>query len=252
MAVKISTNGFLKIHRPLLEKFTITDMAELLATDESTIQFVDMGTFVLVVDSAPERTMNSVGSLYFRFPIFGNLLILSIKELHDDAVKQTSENMMYEIDDLEAGLIKSIQDVLTTYKAVMGEETDADAATSTQPFQLPQQQVVATAKNKRVFYYDPDNKDNTTDDEREFIDNFFKHAYDVIKEIKTPHVLDVVLFEDEEAIIKFMPGKVHKTLNLLLNRLIESEEYEKCTEITRVQQLVKDYTENDLDDAIQE
>lgn len=238
MAVKISTDGFLNVHRPLQKNFSIDDMSSIIITDKEKLQFVDIGIFVLVIDCATNRTMNSVGSLYFRFPIFGNLLILSANELPEETLIKTDENSKYTTDELESGIIKSIKDVLTTYKMLMSTNTK-NALNNLQSFDESNSQESYTP-TKRIFYFNPDNEGEITKEEESFIETFYLNVFETIKGINHHNIANIKLYEDIDCVIMFMPGMICKTIDNIIDYFTKKEEYEKCAILTKKNKLFKD------------
>lgn len=250
MALKITTEGYLKIERPIGEIFTVNEMSDLLRTDVDYVKFVDMGTFILVVDGAPERTMNFVGSLYFRFGIFGNLLVISGNEIDKKSPIVSTENTKWAVDELEAGMIKNIKDVLNIYKMVMTNEEQSQS--SVPPNAVPAKQTEKKTKGKTVYHFDPEKEGEMSEDELQFTEQFYQNAYKALKHVKNIDVSNIVLYEDYEVIIKFIPGKVKKTINDMINYFSSIEEYEKCAVLRDIVENVKDVSQQDSNNAVQE
>jgi len=256
MAIKITTDGFLKIEHPKNGRYSVHDMSASLKTDEDYIKFIDMGLFILVIDDAPERPMNSVGSLYFRFEVFGDLLIMSGQELPKNAPVLTTQNSNRSIDVLEAGIIQSVKEVLSTYKQVMSNDgTKTSTTQSTIPSDIPLNMEPSKEKRKKgkvIYHFDPEKEGDVDSNEEEFMKEFYEKAYEVIKNENNIDVSNLVLYEDYEVIIKFTPGKVKKTLMDMINHFSTTEDYEKCATIRDIANNISDITQKEVDDAVQE
>lgn len=233
MAVKITTSGFLTIDRPI-EKYSIDRIAEVLQTESKYVMMEDMGVFVLAVDTDPTKILNSVSSLYFRFAVFGHSLVISGKELPEDNQFISDENTKFEINDFESGLLSSIRDTLETYQLIMGGDITQEAyMRNPNPTQgdVPQD----SYPTKKLYYFDPMRKCDISDEEKQFINEFYLHAVDILKNIPIGRTIeDLVIYEDPEVIIKFKPDAIKETLNTMMAYYLENEEYEKCAVIRDV------------------
>lgn len=248
MALKISTDGFLKIERSSSGIFTIKNISSILKTDSDYIKFIDMGPFILVVDAGPDRPMNSVGSLYFRFSIFGNLLVLTGNELDSKSPIVTENNSKWASQELESGMIQNIKEVLLTYKAVM---TSDDSQQSSLPQNVvPAQENKTNKTGKTVYHFDPDGNGKISENEEKFTGDFYQRAFEVIEKASGVDISSLTLYEDYDVIIKFTPGKVKKTIDDMINYFTSTEEYEKCAVLQKTSEHIKDIT--NTNNAIQE
>lgn len=215
MAIKLHLNGSINYRKPLSdEKYDKNELALELHTVPENIRFLDMGPFVLVVNEE-EKTLNSVASIYFRFKVNGDVLLIAGKELAESSFL-TEENTKYEIEDVEAGVLKSIKDTILVYQMVMNNDP-----------MIPE--------GKSVYYYDPERNDETPNEtERAFTIDFYKSAYETIKKFSeidsNLKLADLVLLEDKDLIIKFPPdiNKIESIFKKIINYFISLEEYEKC------------------------
>ncbi|MCK9574528.1 MAG: hypothetical protein WC979_01340 [Candidatus Pacearchaeota archaeon] len=251
MAVKITVDGYLNVEHPHNERYTIKGVANSLETDEDSIKFADMGTFIIATDMSKERELNSVGSLYFRFAVFGNILIMSARELPEGSPIATAENGKYDIPELEAGIIKSIKNALYLYKQVMNDDVDAQEEFEKVSNKL-KEKIKSTKSEKTVYQFDPDKEGDIDDNEAEFITTFYTRAFDAIKDRKRIDINKLVLFEDSDVVIKFMPGKVKKTLSDMMTYFSELEDYEKCAVIRDITKKIKDVSQEEINNAVQE
>lgn len=256
MAIKITTDGYLQVERPINKVYSISDIRKSLNTDDDFIKFVDMGSFVLIVDSAPDRKMNSVGSLFFRFGIYGEVLIMSGNELPTDAYIRTTENTKWDIEGLEAGIVKSIKDALRAYQLVMNYDDSLSGTVVPNDVSVSSHVVSDTNSNisseKKIYLFDPDKDEEIKEDEQQFINAFYESAYESIKNVDNIDPSKIILFEDNKTIIKFAPDKVKKTLNEMIRHFTEYEEYEKCSVIKKISTKIKDITQTDVNNAVQE
>lgn len=216
MAIKIHIDGTLSSNRPLSsDKYTLDEIAVELDVQKEHVKIEDMGPFILA-HSFAGSTVNSIASIYFRYPIFGNTLLIAGNELSIEE-HLTEENTKYEVYDVEAGILKSIKDTMSIYQMVIGEETGSKTT------------------QKTVYYYDPSiNNEKMDATEIEFTIDFYKSAYDVIKKHnEMPNGLklaDLTLLEEQDLVVKFPPDekKIVDIIEKMVNYFVSVEEYEKC------------------------
>lgn len=230
MAIKISTDGILDIIRPINNVFTEDEIAESLGTEKDFVDIIDMGVFVIVVDVATNKSLNTVASLYFRFPVFGSIIAMNGHEIPASSPMVTKENTRYIPEEFEEGFLKSVKDVLETYKDVSNIEKYKEVTDiAIESGERKSKTVRKRRVKKTVYYFDPDDPTNgvkLSKEETDFIKEFYHFSYENLE--KTKNVEKTVLYETKDWQIKFMPDKVEKTLTNMMNYFASLEEYERC------------------------
>jgi len=121
MAVKIEIDGFIK---RVKSKGTLFEKKDLLQIFPNGFQFIDMGVFIVVAnDRNIVSNINKVASLFLRYPVYGEILMLSGKELPDSSII-TKENSKFSPRESDDGIINLLQETLITFKAITEEDDD--------------------------------------------------------------------------------------------------------------------------------
>lgn len=230
MAVKIHLNGVMNLKKPLSsDKYDLNELAIELQTEIENLNIADMGPFVLITDNL-QKEINSVATIFFRFPVGGDVLLVSGNEIGEKKYI-TKENTKYEVTETEAGIIKSIKDTIAIYQMVMDDKEIDDS-------NFP----------KSIYYYDPDKiVEEENEEEIEFTTEFFNSAYKTIEDYKRKKssdlkLADLILLEDHDLVVKFPPNnkKIEKIFKNMIDYFIEQEEYEKCSILEKTLKHSKD------------
>lgn len=229
MAVKIEIDGFIK---RVKSKGSVFKNKDLLQVFPDGFQFIDMGVFIVVAnDKAVVSNINKVASLFLRYAVYGEILMLSGKEL-PDSLFITAENSKFSPKESDDGIINLLQETLITFKAITEEDDNMIGR------QDNFQHSIFSESKKQLLIIDPNKlKGNIeiseTDEEDEFIDQFYKSAFKKLSK-RSEDLNKIILFEEQTYIIKFPTGKVIETLQVMLDHYIETEDYEKSAVIRDV------------------
>jgi hypothetical protein len=228
MAIQISIDGSVTSRKPLLDTFTLKELVAFLGTDDEHIHLLDLGLFIIAVDTTKDRELNSVASLYFRFPIYGSVLAMSSQELPVSTPIITDDNCKYEPEIFDQSFMKSLKDSLLAVESALNN----DITVSEQQMPTVKKRGRKKKPKKKLYYFDPDDPTNgvkLSNEEVDFIKEFYHFSYESLENAKK--LRNLKLYEAEDFIITFMPGKEEKMLNGMMKYYVEREEYEKCAVI---------------------
>ena len=173
---------------------------------------------------------NEVASIVFKEPIYGQVLSLSALELPPEWDLCDDFDTQYTIDEIDSGFVKSC----TT--AAQADEFTAPYGTyeSSDPFAPLYNQQLFDDLEQVEYFYNPNKPRREATSEDNFI-NFLRDAYDYILDSAEDDFEDFILYEDDMNIVRVKEeeDKV-KTMNQVLDILIDDEEYEKCAELRDV------------------
>jgi hypothetical protein len=223
MAIIINNNGEVENVSPKNKKFTKKELIDLF----DGFKFTDMGVFISISHNETEgKELNSVATLFLRFPVYGKIMIVSGQEIHEELEITTDLNSKHSPLEHDEGTMILLRETLMAFQLVTGLIKDPAKIRKNETYKK---------EEKSIMFFDPQRiKDESkkTDDDVKFLDEFFDSAYESIK--KTKNISDTVVFEGETYKIKLAKDHITESLNLMLDHFIEKEEYEKSAEIRDV------------------
>jgi len=221
MAVKIEIEGDIKKIKP---KNIIFDDISLIEIFPNGYQFIDMGLFIVIInDSSVISKMNKIASLFLRYPVYGEILMVSGKELNKNIFKiVTKENTKFNQNDFDEGIVNLLKETIMTFKII----TSADENVKGQQFNIATNEFY---DKKQILALNPNKLRESSQDEedKKFIIEFYAQAFEQLK-IKPKNLQDIILYDDPFYLIQFTEGRVIETLEIMVEYFIEKEEFEKC------------------------
>lgn len=214
MAVKITTDGIVKMIYPEGRQFTLDEMNSHV---EGWIEPLKIGPiWVVYREKSKEKgdPLNQVASFFFDVAIYGNVFVVPPQQMPEEWELVEEEDEKYTAEQVDTGFLSALQTALV-FNRVFGESEE---------FPL---------KNfsKQIWSYTP------SEEIDESSIKFFEKAYESIVKIRKDN--DNILFEDDETIIRTTtPEDKVKTIKQMIDHFVEVEEYEKCAEL---QKLVNEY-----------
>lgn len=179
-------------------------------------------------DDPIEFNKMAVVLLQSQSAIYSHLLFIHDSELNPEW-KVSDEIIYNSYADFLLALTKFINDAADR---VLNEITSTEEYENKVDY-LPQLTTLgATADKKIIFVYNPDEQSNTFYNNDEFY-KFSQKVYEYIiknKQYKEPFTI----YEDKKAVIVIENGKVQTFFNTLLEKFKSKEDYEICTNLTKM------------------
>jgi hypothetical protein len=228
MAIKITKDCAVSVVNPVNgNMFTAYEIVKELGDTTNELVIYNIGPFVLC-NIAHDNEDNDIATMFLRYDIKGNVLIMTGHEIYDDKYR-TPDNMMNSIEDSNGAVIKSINDTLVIHSRIQ-QRGVLD--------QYINMNIMST--DKKIILYDYENINNKIKEEgmtSDTIANFFNPVYDIIKNYKNVSSLkNRVLYEDDVCVVKFPKDieKIVNTLGMMIEFYKNSESYEKCALIKNI------------------
>lgn len=226
MAIIINNNGEVEKVHPKDEKFTKDEFIEMFEG----FKFTDMGVFVSITHSEVKgKDLNSVATLFLRFPVYGKILIVSGKEIAEELNITTLLNSKHEPAEHDEGTIILLRETLMTFQLVTGMIKDPNRIRNNETYKK---------EEKSVMFFDPRKIKEKTEDDEVFLEEFFESAYKSI--VKAKDVSNTVVYEGDTYSIKLAKERVTESLEMILDHFVEREEYEKSADIRDAIKKTKD------------
>lgn len=221
MAILIEKSG--EVVKKIPENSEVFNDEEILKIFESGYKFTDMGIFV-VITNAPEIEdgLNEVATLFLRYPVYGNILVLTGQELNSDFDIVTNDNSKNAPREQDEGVLVLLKETLMSFQLVTGMQSETDNIKENETYDK---------KEKSVMFFDPRKvkTEELTEEDEAFLEDFFESAYQKIT--KTKDIPNAILYDGDTYIIKLAKERIEDSLNLMLEYFIEKEAYEKSAKI---------------------
>lgn len=223
MAIKLDKEGkIIKVTPPEGEYFNV-DMLERIVGGWPEPTKIGP-TWVILnedIEKVPEN-YNEIASNFFRVPVYGDILSVSAQELPPEWDLTTDYDTKWSIDDIDDGFIEALNNNL------LSDPFSSPMSGYPNPFFSMQNQELFADYKKEEYFYNP-NKPKDPQTSEENYQNFLRQSYDRIVECSSENFKDFVVYEDDMNIVRVKEGEDRlKTINQVLNILVEDEEYEKC------------------------
>lgn len=177
------------------------------------------------------EVLNTIATLYFGYNIYGDVMVVTSKELPPewDLLEDSERNLVPDI--VEGAFLTTLHEMsLITFNDNMGNyndifsDNDYDNPYITSP--------------KAEFLYNPDRAEDTQGVKKENFQDFLRESYDFI--INTAEQEKLVIFEDEYHLIK-IEDRDHKikAIDQVIDIFLGEEEYEKCVILRDAKEKIK-------------
>jgi len=220
MAIIINNNGEVEDVSPKNKKFTKKELIDLF----DGFKFTDMGVFISISHNEIEgKELNSVATLFLRFPVYGKIMIVSGQEIHEELGIASDLNSKHSPLEHDEGTMILLRETLMAFQLVTGLIKDPAKIRKNETYKK---------EEKSIMFFDPQRiKDESekTDDDVKFLDEFFESAYKSI--IKTKNITDAVVYEGDTYNIKLAKEQISESLEMMLTHFTDKEEYEKSAAI---------------------
>lgn len=177
--------------------------------------------------------LNPIATAYFGYEIYGDVMVVTSKELPPDWDLLDYDDQKYTIEEIENQFLGNLHDMsLITFNQDMGNYKDmfnTDTGVERNPYvSLP----------KAEYIYNPDKAEDSEGIQKENFQDFLMDSYNFI--INTAEEKKMIVFEDDYHLIK-IENKDHKikTIDQLINIFLGEEEYEKCVTLRDVKEKIK-------------
>lgn len=247
MALKITKDGEILYKRTENgKKFNKSLIAKEINTNLNNIKIINVEYYIIAInklDKNKNNKFNPIASIIMNYEIYGDILVIPGQELDDDILKKYPSIILnYEPKIIETKFIFTLKETLKVFEKV------ANYYNINMSFEYNNNNINANFNDlsKEIIYFNPDkinlNKIYNNKEIKDFIDEIFNSillslkTYFFNKRKNKNKNTDLILFEDNESIIKFTPEKekITKTLNILMQYFIKKEEYEKCSDIKNI------------------
>jgi hypothetical protein len=225
MAILINVDGEVEKKIPEVS-FTLENLEKQF---NEKIKITDLGVFLTVTaNEIKNKQLNSVATLFLRFPVYGKILILSGQELHESTgfvTKDNSKNSGKEQDD---GTFILLKETLLSFQLVTGMIKNPQKIKENENYEKDE---------KTVMFFNPQtikNKEERTSEDSQFLSEFFQSAHSSLIKNENNDLQNIVVFDGGDYVIKFEKDKIHESLTTMLDYFIENEEYEKSADIRDV------------------
>ena len=233
MGVIVYINGILEEYRPEDLVFTEEEILDIFEEFDE-IKTVRLNSSintwcVFGVNSInDDADLHSVATEILKEPIYSPVLFIHDSEIEpkwkvtDDILYNNYREFLLDLKNMINDVAENIVNNIVTSEEY---ENKIDF--------LPQLSTLGTTSDKRIlFSYNPDDQSKDFYNNEEFY-TFSKKVFEYITENKQ-EITPFTIYADKKAVIIIPNKKVKKFLNLMIEKFQHKEEYEICTQISRM------------------
>jgi len=214
MAIKIETDSIVRIVRPSSKQFNIDELNNHV---NGFIEPVKFGPIWLMYDEKAKLSgepINNVASFFFDVAIHGTVMLVPPQELPSDWGLMDSDDYLYTANDVDNGLLLSIQNALI-HNRVFGAPGPGEMA----------DRLRERFKPVEEWTYKPSESDEINDNTAEFFEEVYQNL------LKKPEdIVNNVIISNDLTLVKLESGSDKETMiNKMIDYYISKEEYEKCS-----------------------
>lgn len=231
MAVLLYTNGLTEDYKPKKLTFSEQEILDIFSEYDKvkSLRVIPViNTWCVYAESGDMDNTNQIATVIMQKNINTNVLFIHDSEIDPDW--GISDNILYKgYDDFEDEMKNLIEVVATEILNEIVSSEEYSERLNNLPYFIS----LGTTPDKKLLYgYNPDDQAENFYNNEEF-DRFSEKIYEYIsknKQTKEPFTI----YEDNKAIILLEEGKSKKFLNTLLENFKGKEEYEICTNISKI------------------
>lgn len=234
MAILLYSNGITEEYKSINKTFVEAELLQFF-NDFSKVKSVRIPAMVntwcvygIGIDDPAEFNKMAVVLLQSKTPIYSPLLFIHDSELNPEW-KVTDDIIYHDYNNFMLSLKKFIDDTAERVIEEIAAASEYEGKTES----LPQLVTLGTTSDKKIlFAYNPDEQTSTFYQNEEFY-KFSQKVYEYLSanvQTKEPFTI----YEDKKAVIIVEKEKVDKFFTSLLNKFQSKEDYEVCTNISKM------------------
>ncbi len=245
MAVKVNNDGSVSRVQPKHGMyFNVTMLEDIVGGWPEPTK---VGPVWIILNSDASRkpdNINEVASKFFQLPIYGDIVSLSPLELPPEWDLVEDHDRNYTVDESDEGFIDALSNrmLVDPFSMHMGFGLADHWASEDHKDYFGVNGI--NLNNKEEFFYNPNKPkapETTDDNYKKFLKDSFSHIVNCEKE----NFKDFIVFEDDVNIVKVRSKDDRiKTINQVIDALIEVEDYEKCAKLKGI--LDKNFSNTDV------